>query len=157
MSTMVNSAGQLVAANYNVGNSMTEGLYAAHAATKFKNQGKDDGAERGEAIDDDAPTQEEIIEYAKYLGMDPVADHDLLYIAQWAIQAELPSGWTEHYDQEGNEFYHNAVTGVSTYEHPMDDQFRGYYRALKAQRGGTSLTDSLRQQLAVPPGAALRS
>lgn len=86
--------------------------------------------------DDDPPTQEEIVEYAVYLGMDPVADKDLLYIAEWALTAPLPEGWTEHLDQEGNEFYYNSVTGVSTYEHPLDEQYRAYYRNLKAQRGG---------------------
>jgi hypothetical protein len=42
------------------------------------------------------PTQEEIVEYAVYLGMDPAADVDLLYIAEWALTAPLPDGWTEH-------------------------------------------------------------
>jgi hypothetical protein len=28
--------------------------------------------------------------------MDPVADHDLLWIAQEALNAPLPSEWTEH-------------------------------------------------------------
>ena len=32
-----------------------------------------------------------------------------------------------------NEFYYNNVTGVSTYEHPLDDQYRSYYRKLKAE------------------------
>ena len=31
-----------------------------------------------------------------YLGMDPIADKDLFYIAEWAINAPLPEGWTEH-------------------------------------------------------------
>ena len=84
--------------------------------------------------DDDPPTQEEIVEYAVYLGMDPQADADLLYIAEWALTAPLPEGWTEHLDHDGNEFYYNSVTGVSTYEHPLDEQYRAYYRNLKAQR-----------------------
>ena len=44
----------------------------------------------------DEPTHEEIVEYAVYLGMDPTADVDLLYIAEWALTAPLPDGWTEH-------------------------------------------------------------
>ena len=32
----------------------------------------------------------------RYLGMDPVADRDLLWIAQAALNAQLPSEWTEH-------------------------------------------------------------
>ncbi|GHP02817.1 hypothetical protein PPROV_000157200 [Pycnococcus provasolii] len=85
------------------------------------------------AAPDAAPTAEEIADYARYLGMDPVMDKHLLYIAEWAITAPLPEGWTEHTDADGNEFYYNNVTGVSTYEHPLDDQYRSYYRKLKAE------------------------
>ena len=81
--------------------------------------------------DEDPPTYDEIVEYAQYLGMDPVADADLLYIAEWALTAPLPEGWSEHIDQDGNEFYYNTLSGVSTYEHPLDDQYRAYYRNLK--------------------------
>lgn len=73
-------------------------------------------------------------------------DADLFYIAEWAIMAPVPDGWTEHMDNEGNEYYHNSATGVSTYEHPMDDQFRSYYRQVKAQMMGQSLSDSIKQQ-----------
>ena len=82
-----------------------------------------------------APSQEEINEYAVYLGMDPAADKDLLYIAEWALSAPLPEGWTEHVDTSGNEFYFNSMTGVSTYEHPLDGQFREYYRQEKSRAG----------------------
>jgi hypothetical protein len=83
---------------------------------------------------EDQPTQEEIVEYAVYLGMDPTADAELLYIAEWALTAPLPDGWTEHSDASGNEFYYNAMTGVSTYEHPLDEHYRAYYRRIKEQR-----------------------
>lgn len=32
------------------------------------------------------PTEAEIIEYAKWLGMDPVADKDLLYLAKEGLK-----------------------------------------------------------------------
>jgi hypothetical protein len=78
----------------------------------------------------EAPTDEEIADYAIYLGMDPVVDRELLYIAEWALTAPLPDGWTEHNDASGNEFYYNQMTGVSTYEH-----YRSYYRQIKQQGG----------------------
>ena len=83
----------------------------------------------------EAPTDEEIADYAIYLGMDPVADRELLYIAEWALTAPLPDGWTEHNDASGNEFYYNQMTGVSTYEHPLDEHYRSYYRQIKQQGG----------------------
>ena len=36
------------------------------------------------------PTQEEIEEYAKYLGMDMQQDRDLFYIAKEGLKAPLP-------------------------------------------------------------------
>jgi hypothetical protein len=83
----------------------------------------------------EAPTDEEIADYAIYLGMDPVVDRELLYIAEWALTAPLPDGWTEHNDASANEFYYNAMTGVSTYEHPLDEHYRAYYRQIKQQGG----------------------
>ena len=99
------------------------------------NEGSPGMQQLGQASSNTAPTQEEINEYAVYLGMDPAADKDLLYIAEWALSAPLPEGWTEHVDTSGNEFYFNSMTGVSTYEHPLDGQFREYYRQMKMQAG----------------------
>lgn len=56
--------------------------------------------------------------------MDLELDADLLYIAEWAMTAPVPEGWTVHLDAEGNEFFYNAATNRSSYEHPMDQQYR---------------------------------
>ena len=39
------------------------------------------------------PTEEEIIEYAKWLGMDLEKDKDLFYIAKEGLKAPLPENW----------------------------------------------------------------
>ena len=44
---------------------------------------------------------------AVYLGMDLAEDQDLLYIAEMAMNAPMPVGWTEHEDEDGREFYYN--------------------------------------------------
>ena len=31
--------------------------------------------------------------------MDPEADADLLYVAEWALMAPVPDGWTVHLDR----------------------------------------------------------
>ncbi|CAG9465411.1 unnamed protein product [Pedinophyceae sp. YPF-701] len=85
-----------------------------------------------------APRPDTVADYARtVLGMaDPEAERDLLYIAEWALAAPLPAGWTSHADQDGNEYYHDASTGVSTYTHPLDGEFRAFYekcRAVKAR------------------------
>ncbi|KXZ45827.1 hypothetical protein GPECTOR_50g621 [Gonium pectorale] len=91
---------------------------------------------------DDPPTQDEIIAYGKYLGMDVAEDADLLYIAEWALTAPLPEGWTVHLDGEGNEFFYNAATNASTYEHPMDEHYRAYYRKMKEQKQLQKMTEA---------------
>jgi len=60
----------------------------------------------------------------RYLGMDPVQDKDLMFIAEEGCTASVPEGWEEHVDGEGHDFYHNPSTGQSIYEHPMDVHFR---------------------------------
>ncbi|GIL67073.1 hypothetical protein Vafri_20509 [Volvox africanus] len=94
---------------------------------------------------DDPPTQDEIVAYGKYLGMDVVDDADLLYIAEWALTAPLPEGWTVHLDGEGNEFFYNAATNASTYEHPMDEHYRAYYRKMKEQKQLAKMTEAQQQ------------
>jgi len=48
------------------------------------------------AAEESSSQSPEVIDFATYLGMDPVADRDLLWIAQRAVLATLPDGWTEH-------------------------------------------------------------
>ena len=79
----------------------------------------------------DAQRRQEIEEYAQYLGMDPVGDAHLLWIAEMALTAPLPVGWSEHQDSAGNVFFYNKATGASTYEHPLDASFKSYYAKLK--------------------------
>eukprot|EP01052_Picozoa_sp_SAG31_P052296 SAG31_NODE_12846_length_909_cov_1.313653_1_plen_179_part_01 len=76
-----------------------------------------------------------ILQYAGYLGMDPVADSDLLWIAQQAMTADLPAGWTEHSDpMSGDAYFHNGKTGETVWEHPCDAYYRNLYEQLKAER-----------------------
>ncbi len=56
--------------------------------------------------------------------MDVAGDADLLYIAEWALTAPVPEGWTVHLDQEGHEFFYNAANNKSSYEHPMDEHYK---------------------------------
>jgi len=84
-----------------------------------------------------AEPQAEVLEYAAWLGMDPVADAAWHYVAGWALTAtaRLPAGWSVHLDAEGSEYFHCAARGVSTYEHPLDEMHRVYWRWLKERAG----------------------
>ena len=77
------------------------------------------------------PTAQEIADYARYIGMDPIVDINLLWIAEEALSASLPEGWQEHHDNGGNVFYYNSLTNVSSWEHPLDDYYRQLYLKLK--------------------------
>lgn len=85
----------------------------------------------GAAAGEQGPTAQEIVDYARYIGMDPIADVNLLWIAEEALCAALPEGWGEYTDAEGNPFYYHATTGVSTWEHPLDEYYRSLFMKLK--------------------------
>jgi len=72
--------------------------------------------------------------YAEYLCIDTIADADLMYVARYALLADLPPGWAAYLDADGNEFFHNAATAESQYEHPLDNTYREMYRDLKAKK-----------------------
>merc|ERR1712194_55407 len=83
------------------------------------------------------PSGPELIAYARYLGIDPVADHDLLWIAVEALEAPLPSDWTEHFDSNDRVFYYNATTRVSSWTHPLEHIYRETYKTIVNFRNST--------------------
>merc|ERR1712118_435537 len=76
------------------------------------------------------PSGPELIAYARYLGIDPVVDHDLLWIAEEALAAPLPAEWTEHFDSSDRVFYYNAATHVSSWTHPLEHVYRETYKTI---------------------------
>eukprot|EP00929_Paragymnodinium_shiwhaense_P007410 TRINITY_DN111313_c0_g1_i1.p1 TRINITY_DN111313_c0_g1~~TRINITY_DN111313_c0_g1_i1.p1 ORF type:complete len:1507 (+),score=590.76 TRINITY_DN111313_c0_g1_i1:138-4658(+) len=70
----------------------------------------------------------EMLEYVKGLDIDPIKEHDLLWIAEEAFNAPLPPFWTEHQDEQNRIYFHNTATGNSSWSHPMDDIFRDIVR-----------------------------
>ena len=62
----------------------------------------------------------EMIRYARHLGIDPVYDSDLLWIAEQAYDAPVPENWQEHLDEEHNIYYFNQLTGASSWTHPLE-------------------------------------
>jgi hypothetical protein len=96
---------------------------AAPAPTAATNVGPGGGGGGFGAVADSGKPV--ILQYAAYLGMDVAADTDLLWIAQQALVAELPPGWTEHADpMSGDAYFHNAQTGETVWEHPCDSYYR---------------------------------
>jgi len=82
------------------------------------------------------PTKPELIAYAKYLGIDPVNDGDLMWISDEALKAPLPSEWTEHHDSADRVFYYNVHNHQSSWTHPLEQLHRDTYKAIVRYRSG---------------------
>ena len=77
------------------------------------------------------PSQQEVDEYAKWLGMDVVEDAHLMWIAQEGLKAPLPSDWKPCKSPEGEIYYFNFNDGSTVWDHPCDEKYRSLYRAEK--------------------------
>ena len=80
------------------------------------------------------PTQDEVIEYAKWIGMDLDTDQDLLWIAREGLKAPLPDDWKPCKTPDTDEIYYfNFSTGDSAWDHPCDKNYRKVYADQKSK------------------------
>ena len=93
----------------------------------------------------------EVLQMAKYLGMDP-GDKSSYWIAEEALNASLPPGWVEHKTDEDAVYYYNKDTKESSWEHPTDAYYRFMYKKLRKMRKQRKLSGTI-----VPNSAAQRS
>ncbi|XP_069039214.1 centrosomal protein of 164 kDa isoform X3 [Lepisosteus oculatus] len=70
------------------------------------------------------PTEQEIQEYAREIGIDPEKEPELMWLAREGIVAPLPAEWKPCQDVTGDVYYFNFSTGQSTWDHPCDEQYR---------------------------------
>ncbi|CAD7966158.1 unnamed protein product [Amoebophrya sp. A25] len=80
------------------------------------------------------PTEEEIAEYAEWLGMVLPQDKELLWIAKEGLKAPLPNPWKPCQTQEGEIFYFNFESGESVWDHPCDEHYRKVFDEEKKKR-----------------------
>lgn len=80
------------------------------------------------------PTEDEMLSYARHLGIDPSAEPDLVWIAEQAYCAPAPEHWEEYVDEVGNIYYFNTLTGISSWTHPLEDQFRALVMRCRADK-----------------------
>ena len=110
------------------------------------------------------PSENEVIEYAEWLGMDPHFDKDLLWIAREGLkvhnvrisfrearrtkiinkkQAPLPVNWKPCRCKNSDDIYYfNFRTGESKWEHPCDAKYREMYEKEKRRRNSNSTPTS---------------
>ncbi|XP_053095747.1 centrosomal protein of 164 kDa isoform X2 [Pangasianodon hypophthalmus] len=70
------------------------------------------------------PSEQEIHEYAREIGIDPEREPELLWLAREGIVAPLPAEWKPCQDVTGDVYYFNFSTGQSTWDHPCDEEYR---------------------------------
>ena len=62
--------------------------------------------------------------YAKHLGVDLNKHPYLIKYVISCILEELPGGWQEHLDKDGNVFYQNNILRETTWLHPMEQFYK---------------------------------
>ena len=72
------------------------------------------------------PTQQEIKDYAEWLGI-AEGDTHLLWIARQGLKTPLPKPWRPCEASSGEIFFYNPVTGASQWDHPCDQELRQLY------------------------------
>jgi hypothetical protein len=88
------------------------------------------------------PTEQEIANYATYLGFQMPQDSHLLYIAKEGLKAPIPSDWKPCRKSNGQIYYFNFTTGESKWEHPCDEYYKKLYQTVKTRE-----TEKARQEV----------
>lgn len=99
--------------------------------------------------DDEDPTEEQVLEYAEFLGMDLKTERHLLWIAREGVAAPVPPPW-KTCTNKGEVFYFNLATEESSWDHPCDEQFRALleeHRKLPGKPGQLEDTNDTEAQL----------
>ncbi|NXP07271.1 CE164 protein, partial [Thinocorus orbignyianus] len=70
------------------------------------------------------PSEQEIQDFAREIGIDPEKEPELIWLAREGIVAPLPPDWRPCQDITGDIYYFNFANGQSMWEHPCDDHYR---------------------------------
>lgn len=108
----------------------------------------DDYIALSDVVYEDDPPEDEVENYAQYLGMKLPEDNAYLWIAKEALQTPLPPEWKAYQkkDDSGQPFYFNSKTGESIWEHPLDESFRKKYQEEKKKQTEKQNNDAKSRQ-----------
>ncbi|XP_051012295.1 centrosomal protein of 164 kDa [Acomys russatus] len=70
------------------------------------------------------PSEQEILDFARVIGIDPIKEPELMWLAREGIEAPLPKGWKPCQNITGDLYYFNFDTGQSIWDHPCDERYR---------------------------------
>ena len=91
-----------------------------------------------EGDEETEPLEQEVLEYAGYLGMNIETDSEFLYIAKEGLMAPVPPPWKACQSKDGEIYYYNYDTQQSSWDHPSDDVFRSKFIDAKEKKLGVS-------------------
>ncbi|XP_078195689.1 centrosomal protein of 164 kDa isoform X28 [Callithrix jacchus] len=66
----------------------------------------------------------EILEFAREIGIDPIKEPELMWLAREGIVAPLPVEWKPCQHVTGDIYYFNFANGQSMWDHPCDEHYR---------------------------------
>lgn len=85
-----------------------------------------------------------------YLGLNPLTDEHLFWLAEEALVAPLPGNW-ELSEVGGKPKFVDLLTGCESAEHPLDPCYRNIFlREKEAERHFVSAPPQISSQLASP-------
>ncbi|TPP58291.1 hypothetical protein FGIG_07120 [Fasciola gigantica] len=70
------------------------------------------------------PSREDLLHYARVIGIDPMRETNLLHLAYEGLNSPLPADWKPCQDLNGDIYYFNFSTGASMWDHPCDVYYR---------------------------------
>ncbi|KPA85169.1 hypothetical protein ABB37_01542 [Leptomonas pyrrhocoris] len=79
------------------------------------------------------PTEEEVLEFADWIGMHLPEDAEYLWLAREGLKTPLPKEWKPCSTNDGEVYYFNFKTGESSWDHPMDSLFRQRFEQEKGK------------------------
>eukprot|EP00736_Rhodelphis_marinus_P008100 Rmarinus@m.20638 len=89
------------------------------------------------------PSLEAVLNLANYLGMNADHDEKLLWVAEEALTAPLPLGWSQYQGDDGVMYYHLRGSQTRQTEHPLDALFVSLFEKLSSLNAdATMMMDS---------------
>eukprot|EP00747_Dinoflagellata_sp_TGD_P192589 gnl/TRDRNA2_/TRDRNA2_57648_c0_seq1.p1 gnl/TRDRNA2_/TRDRNA2_57648_c0~~gnl/TRDRNA2_/TRDRNA2_57648_c0_seq1.p1 ORF type:complete len:631 (-),score=137.39 gnl/TRDRNA2_/TRDRNA2_57648_c0_seq1:50-1864(-) len=84
------------------------------------------------------PSEEEVREYAEFLGVDPDTEPHLLWIAREGVVAPVPAPWKACQEEDGADvYYFNFDSGESSWDHPLDEKYKNMVEDYRKKKNGS--------------------
>lgn len=89
------------------------------------------------------PSEQEVLQFAREIGIDPIKEPELMWLAREGIVASLPEEWKPCQDITGEIYYFNFANGQSMWDHPCDEHYRNL---VIQERGKLSTSGAIKKK-----------